>query len=105
MINNELNKEQADKFLKIIYRHSNRLNSIIDDLLMLAGLEKSDSNFVFERFPVSDLISSVLNVVAVKADKSLIDIPLVHIPFGVANKKIITLSEIKDFDELDMSIY
>lgn len=74
LINNDVNKEQADKFLKIIYRHSNRLNSIIDDLLMLAGLEKSDSSFVFEKFPVSDLISSVLNVVSVKSDKSLIDI-------------------------------
>ncbi len=74
LINNDVNREQTDKFLKIIHRHSNRLNSIIDDLLMLAGLEKSDSTFVFEKFPVSDLISSALNVVSVKADKSQINI-------------------------------
>ncbi|QEN05035.1 PAS domain-containing protein [Thiospirochaeta perfilievii] len=74
LIHNDVSLEQREKFLKIIYRHSNRLNSIIDDLLMLAGLEKSDSSFQFEKFPVSDLISSATNIVSVKAEKSLIEI-------------------------------
>lgn len=74
LTNNNVNEEQSEKFLKIIYRHSKRLNSIIDDLLMLTGLENLESSFVFETFSVSDLISSVINVVAKKAEKSQINI-------------------------------
>ncbi|MBN2618013.1 MAG: PAS domain S-box protein [Spirochaetales bacterium] len=69
ILNNNVNEEQIQKFLGIIFSHSNRLNSIIDDLLVLAGLEKNNLNFNFELFPVADLISSVINVVSVKAEK------------------------------------
>lgn len=74
LINNDVSKEQVDKFLGIIYNHSVRLTSIIDDLLALAGLEKSNENFIFEYFPVADLISSAVNTVSVKAEKKGITI-------------------------------
>lgn len=74
LINNDVNKDQVDKFLGIIYSHSIRLNSIIDDLLALAGLEKSDGSFIFERFSVVDLISSAVNAVIGKAEKKEISI-------------------------------
>lgn len=74
LINNEVSREQVDKFLGIIYSHSIRLTSIIDDLLSLAGLEKSNGSFIFESFPVVDLISSTLNTVSVKATKKNISV-------------------------------
>ncbi len=70
LLNNDLNKEQMQTFLETVYRHSIRLNSIIDDLLMLAGLEKKESSFIMEDFPVTDLLSSIINVVSIKADES-----------------------------------
>jgi two-component system phosphate regulon sensor histidine kinase PhoR len=39
-----LSKEDSDKFLNIILRQSNRLNSIVDDLLSLSELERYSEN-------------------------------------------------------------
>lgn len=72
LMNNDVNEDQFKKFMGVLYNHSNRLNSIIDDLLVLAGLEKSSDSFVFELFPVIDLISSVINVIHDKAEKKSI---------------------------------
>lgn len=74
LMNNDVNEVQFKKFMGVLYNHSNRLNSIIDDLLVLAGLEKSNDSFVFELFPVIDLISSVINVINDKAEKKHIHI-------------------------------
>ena len=48
-------------FLKIIERHSLRVEAIINDLLFLSGLEKNDSdNLELENIPAIDLITSAV---------------------------------------------
>ncbi len=64
LMNNEVSTNQRQKFLSILYSNSIRLNSIIDDLLILAGLEKSDASFQFDKFPATDLVSSALNALS-----------------------------------------
>ncbi|MGL1892364.1 MAG: ATP-binding protein [Spirochaetaceae bacterium] len=74
LMNNEVSPEQNTKFLNILYSHSTRLNNIIDDLLVLAGLERDGASFIPESFPVLDLISSAINIVNSKAISKNIDI-------------------------------
>lgn len=69
LMNNKVNEDQLDKFLGIINNNTVRINNIIDDLLVLAGLEKGNSSFKIEHFPVSDLISSGVNAVNLRAEK------------------------------------
>ena len=38
------NREDAERFLKIVHKHAERLNALISDLLSLAGIEKEAEN-------------------------------------------------------------
>jgi two-component system phosphate regulon sensor histidine kinase PhoR len=63
--NRNLPKEEIDKFLNIILRQSNRLNSIIDDLLSLSELERFSetlSGLQFERATVKYVIESAVAI-------------------------------------------
>ena len=52
---------KTKEFLKIIERHSLRVEAIINDLLFLSGLEKNDSdNLELENIPAIDLITSAV---------------------------------------------
>lgn len=68
------NPEENQRFLEIIKRQTERLNTIFNDLLMLAGLEMEPGSreITFERVKVKDLVSSVLLVAQAKADKKRI---------------------------------
>ncbi|MGD9489161.1 MAG: ATP-binding protein [Calditrichaceae bacterium] len=56
--------EKADKFLEIISRQTNRLNSIIDDLLTLARLENDGEKekIVFEVKKVSNVLEAAVQI-------------------------------------------
>ncbi len=51
-------KSKRNHFLSIINRHSNRLNSIIDDLLILSNIEDKGKNMVTENILLYDLLFS-----------------------------------------------
>ncbi len=49
------------KFLGIMEKHSSRIEAIIDDLLLLSGIEKNDGNApLFEEIPAIDLLTSAV---------------------------------------------
>lgn len=68
--NNEVEGPQLEKFLDIIHKHTIRVNAIIEDLLSLAELEKNEETLEKESFPAIDLISSTVQAVSYRAEKS-----------------------------------
>ncbi len=52
--------EDSEKFLLTIQRHTERLNSILEDLLTLSRLESSNPGLKLERIHLGTLISSVV---------------------------------------------
>lgn len=74
LMNNDVDKEQLGKFLRVLNSNTKRINSIIEDLLVLAGLERGNATFSYEYFPVSDLISSAVNAAYPRAEKEEVNI-------------------------------
>jgi two-component system phosphate regulon sensor histidine kinase PhoR len=71
-------KEEAARFLKIIEKHVDRLDSIIDDLLMLSRLERETetAETVLEKKPVGDVLASAVEVCRPMARSRKIDLRL-----------------------------
>jgi two-component system phosphate regulon sensor histidine kinase PhoR len=69
-------RETARRFLGIIARQSDRLTSLVDDILALASLEKSETtaDVIFEKSPVIDVIDSATNVCVPKASERKISL-------------------------------
>ncbi len=53
-------KENSRHFLEIIHNHTDRLNSLIDDLLDLSHIESKEIKLDVKKFHVKDLIDEVL---------------------------------------------
>jgi two-component system phosphate regulon sensor histidine kinase PhoR len=71
--------KQAERFLKIIAKHSDRLNSIIEDLLILSRLEE-DRERKETSFEVTDLkavLASAIELSSIKAEEKQMRIELV----------------------------
>ena len=72
-------KETARKFLQTIYRHANRLNRLVEDLLTISDIELGETKFFFESVSLSGVVENVLPVIEPKAiEKKLVidkDIP------------------------------
>ena len=63
------------KFLKIIEKHSLRVEAIINDLLFLSGIEKNDTDSLsLEKIPAIDLITSAVAGCAPAAEEKAINI-------------------------------
>ncbi|MFW6313861.1 MAG: sensor histidine kinase [Spirochaetota bacterium] len=62
------------RFLNIILNHSNRLNSIIEDLLSLSRLEQGDEQVAFSRFPVRPFVSAAVDLSRQTAEEKQIPI-------------------------------
>jgi len=69
---------EAERFLRIIARHSDRLNAIVEDLLTLSSLEEGSEQrkIAFEKKPVRPVLVSVLELSSVKAEDKNITIYL-----------------------------
>jgi two-component system phosphate regulon sensor histidine kinase PhoR len=69
---------EAERFLRIIARHSDRLNAIVEDLLTLSSLEESSEQrkITFEKKPVKPVLLSVIELSSVKAKEKNIQIEL-----------------------------
>jgi two-component system phosphate regulon sensor histidine kinase PhoR len=70
--------KEAERFLRIIARHSDRLNAIVEDLLTLSSLEESSEQrkITFEKTPIQPVLASVLELSSVKADEKNIAVDL-----------------------------
>jgi two-component system phosphate regulon sensor histidine kinase PhoR len=72
-------KENAGRFLEIIARHADRLNAIIEDLLLLSrieGHEEDDSGVVKEASKIKSILSSALLICEPKASTKNIHLAL-----------------------------
>jgi len=63
----------------IIAKHSNRLNTIIDDLLSLSRLEEDEEKrkITFEKVPLKQVLASAVELSSVKATEKNITVELV----------------------------
>ena len=70
--------EKAQRFLKIIARHSDRLNAIIEDLLSLSRLEEESEKrrLSFEKTSIKPALVSAIELSKVKAEEKHITIEL-----------------------------
>lgn len=60
-------RENARKFLDIIKRHSERLNSLVNDLLTLSSIEQGEIRLEIAEIDLSELIDSLLALMEGKA--------------------------------------
>ena len=63
--------KQAQHFLKIIAKHSDRLNAIIEDLLNLSRLEEDSEKrkISFEKLPLKPVLSAAIELSKTKAEE------------------------------------
>ena len=72
-------QKQAERFLKIIAKHSERLNSIIEDLLTLSRLEedKERKEISFEMAQLKPVLASAIELSSTKAEAKQMKIELI----------------------------
>ena len=72
------NPEESKRFLGIIQKHVNRLNSIIEDLLSLSRIEQEDERktIQLEEGSIKDVFQSAIQICRTKADEKNIDVKL-----------------------------
>ena len=71
--------QQIERYLKIISKHSNRLNTIIDDLLSLSRLEEDEEKrkISFEQVPLKQMLTGAVELSSVKAAEKNISVDVV----------------------------
>ena len=69
---------QAERYLKIIAKHAQRLNAIIDDLLSLSRLEEIGERraILFEKMAVKPVLETAVQLSAIKAEQKKMAIKL-----------------------------
>ena len=70
--------EEAERFLKIIAKHSDRLNAIVEDLLSLSSLEEGTQKrkITFEKTSIKPVLDSVVEMSTIKAEEKNITLEL-----------------------------
>ncbi len=74
-------KENAYKYLRIIKNHSERLNSLVQDLLTLANLDKGEVHLSLDKIEVRELVDLIFLTLKEKASSKNINL-LNEIPEG-----------------------
>jgi len=71
--------EQIRRYAGIIFKHSQRLNAIIDDLLTLSRLEDGSERRVlsFEGHPLKAVLQGAIELSAIKAEEKRMNVTLV----------------------------
>ena len=67
-------KETARKFLQIIHKHAERLNRLVDDLLVISAAELGEMSFSFENVSLDGVIENVLPVIETRASEKGLDL-------------------------------
>ncbi len=72
------NPDEAERFLKIIAKHSDRLNAIVEDLLSLSSLEEETlkRKITFEKALIKPVLDSVVEMSTIKAEEKGISLEL-----------------------------
>jgi len=70
--------QEAERFLKIIAKHSDRLNAIVEDLLSLSSLEDGTQKrkIIFEKALIKPVLDSVIEMSTIKAEQKNIALEL-----------------------------
>lgn len=61
------NPDEARKFIDIILKHAQRLNRLVEDLLIISKIELGEMNFHFEDTSLNDAVTNVISLVEPKA--------------------------------------
>lgn len=77
-----LDKDNAKDFIEIIYRDSDRLAKLIDDLLDLSKIEKGELKMVFLPTDIQEVINRTIKVLESQAKRKSISVNL-NIPEGL----------------------
>jgi len=68
--------QNAKRFLDIVYKHSERLNAIVEDLLSLSRLEEKSFEIEFESIKIRSLLKTAVDNYEFKSKEKLIEIDL-----------------------------
>lgn len=91
----DLENSEHKRFANIISNHSNRLVNIVNDLILLSETEEKESDLVFEKVKVKDLVSNVTDLFEQKCKNNGIDF---HTEF-INNEEFIEVDNFK-FEQL-----
>jgi two-component system phosphate regulon sensor histidine kinase PhoR len=91
----DLENSEHKRFANIISNHSNRLVNIVNDLILLSETEEKESDLVFEKVKVKDLVSNVTDLFEQKCKNNGIDF---HTEF-INNDEFIEVDNFK-FEQL-----
>ena len=70
----DLSVDERNEFLDICYRHSNRLNHMIEALFELSKLEAKEAKPVIEPFSISELVQDLLQKFQLEAEKKNVNL-------------------------------
>lgn len=80
LLEGALNEEVAHQFVQIIKKHSDRLEKIVEDLLMLSKIESKEFQWNMESILVSELITEALSYLNESFKKKNITVSIAPIP-------------------------
>lgn len=73
MNNQSMNKDEREDFIKTIYLESTRLETILNDLLIISKMDRLDYELTLEETPIDNIINDVVKLLTPMAkDKGLI---------------------------------
>jgi len=80
LLEGALKEEVASQFVQVIKRHSDRLEKIVEDLLILSKIESKEFQLKMESLSVSDLIGDVLDFIKEPLNKKKISVSVGELP-------------------------
>jgi two-component system phosphate regulon sensor histidine kinase PhoR len=80
LLEGALKEEVAAQFVQVIKRHSDRLEKIVEDLLILSKIESKEFQLRMESLSISDLIGDVLDFLKEPLNKRKISVSVGEIP-------------------------
>jgi len=80
LLDGALKEEVASQFVQVIKRHSDRLEKIVEDLLILSKIESKEFQIKMESLSISDLIGDVLDFLKEPLNKKKISVSVDEIP-------------------------
>lgn len=70
------NAADADRFLRLVAKHTERLNSIIEDLLSLSRIESQQEDITVERMKIVNVLRQAIDACRVAAQKGKVSVVL-----------------------------
>lgn len=83
LLEGALKEEVAHQFVQVIKKHSDRLEKIVEDLLMLSKIESQEFQWNKEILSISDLIEEALELLKDSFEKKRMTVSLSPIPSGL----------------------